>query len=128
MMQRTCVAKVGQALSPAKISRKKLLKRAGPDHSQHLRRSFQFLFLALNFWIGADFYRFVRFYETGGRTAAVSRPPSVEGWLPIASLMNLKIWLATGALPRLHPAGMFRSCSSSPCRGSSARAFAVGYA
>ena len=86
---------------------KKLLRRALRDHSQFLRRSFQFIFLVLNFWLATDFYRFVRFYETGGRTSAVSRPPGVEGWLPIASLMNLKVWLLTGALPRLHPAGMF---------------------
>jgi polyferredoxin len=99
--------KVGQALSPAKLPRKKLLHRAPRDRSQLFRRSFQLLFLALNIWIAADFYCFVRFYETGGRTAAVSRPPGVEGWLPIASLMNLKVWLATGAPPRLHPAGMF---------------------
>jgi len=98
---------VGQALSPAKVPHKKLLRRAPRDHSQRLRRSFQAAFLALNIWICVDFYRFVRFYETGGRTAAASRSPGVEGWLPIASLMNLKVWLATGALPRLHPAGMF---------------------
>ena len=100
-------ANVGQALSAAKVRPKKLLRRAPRDPSWFLRRVFQLLFLALNIWIGADFYRFVRFYETGGRTAAVSRPPGVEGWLPIASLMSLKIWLAIGALPQLHPAGMF---------------------
>jgi polyferredoxin len=90
-----------------RLPQKKILRRALRDHSQFLRRSFQFIFLALNIWLAADFYRFVRFYETGGRTSAVSRPPGVEGWLPIASLMNLKVWLLTGALPRLHPAGMF---------------------
>lgn len=90
-----------------RLPHKKLLRRARRDHSQFLRRSFQFIFLVLNIWLAADFYRFVRFYETGGRTSAVSRPPGVEGWLPIASLMNLKVWLLTGALPRLHPAGMF---------------------
>jgi polyferredoxin len=37
----------------------------------------------------------------------VSRPPGVEGWLPIASLMNLKVLLLTGQVPKLHPAGMF---------------------
>jgi len=35
------------------------------------------------------------------------RPPGVEGWLPIASLMNLKYWTLTGDVPRMHPAGMF---------------------
>jgi polyferredoxin len=67
----------------------------------------QAVFLALNVWIGLEFWLFVRYYETGGRTAFVRRPPGVEGWLPIASLMNLKVLLLTGRMPSLHPAGMF---------------------
>ena len=54
-----------------------------------------------------EFYLFVRYYETGGRSVFAARPPGVEGWLPIASLMNLKVLLYTGEMPRLHPAGMF---------------------
>ena len=88
-------------------SRKKLLRRLSPDRSQPLRRAFQGVFLALNLWVGVQFYLFVRYYETGGRTVYAPRPPGVEGWLPIASLMNLKVWLLTGDLPRLHPAGLF---------------------
>ena len=95
------------AAPPAAPKRKKLLRRATPDRSQALRHGFQFAFLALNVWIAAEFYLFVRFYETGGRTIFANRPPGVEGWLPIASLMNLKVWLLTGQLPALHPAGMF---------------------
>ena len=94
------------AAPPPKI-RKKLLKRAAKDRSQTLRRAFQFAFLALNVWIGVEFYRFVRYYETGGRSAYAGRPPGVEGWLPIASLMNLKVLLLSGSVPALHPAGMF---------------------
>ena len=91
----------------AKAPRKKLVKRAGRDRSQSLRRAFQLAFLALNVWIGAEFYLFVRYYETGGRSAWAVRPPGVEGWLPIASLMNLKVLFLTGRMPHLHPAGMF---------------------
>jgi polyferredoxin len=87
--------------------RRKLLQRAAPDRSQFLRRAFQLAFFVLNLWIGVEFYLFVRYYETGGKSVFSSRPPGVEGWLPIASLMNLKVWLLTGDLPRLHPAGMF---------------------
>jgi polyferredoxin len=93
--------------APPPTVRKKLLKRAGTDHSQALRHAMQLVFLAVNVWIGAEFYRFVRYFETGSRSAWASRPPGVEGWLPIASLMNLKVWLLTGRLPSLHPAGMF---------------------
>jgi polyferredoxin len=92
---------------PAKPIRKKLVRRAGPDRSQLLRHAVQLAFLALNAWIGVEFYLFVRYYETGGRSVWAGRPPGVEGWLPIASMMNLKVLLASGEMPRLHPAGMF---------------------
>jgi polyferredoxin len=88
-------------------TKKRLVRKRRADRSQHLRHGIQVAFLALNVWIGVQFYLFVRYYETGGRTAFVSRPAGVEGWLPIASLMNLKVLLVTGLAPRLHPAGMF---------------------
>jgi len=94
------------AQPPARI-RRKLIRRARPDRSQTLRRTVQLVFLALNLWIGIEFYLFVRYYETGGRSVWAERPPGVEGWLPIASLMNLKVLLVSGQLPRLHPAGMW---------------------
>jgi polyferredoxin len=92
---------------PIKTIRKKLVKRAAKDRSQALRRAFQLVFLALNVWIGVEFYLFVRYYETGGRSAYAVRPPGVEGWLPIASLMNLKVLFMSGDMPAIHPAGMF---------------------
>jgi polyferredoxin len=87
--------------------KKKLHKRTAPDRSQLLRRTVQTLFFLLNVWIGVQFYLFVRYYESGGQTLRAERPPGVEGWLPIASLMNLKVLLLTGSVPELHPAGMF---------------------
>jgi polyferredoxin len=95
-----------RAAAPPK-ARKRLIQRAAANHSQALRHAMQAAFLALNVWIGLEFWLFVRYYETGGRTVFVRRPPGVEGWLPIASLMNLKVFLLTGRLPVLHPAGMF---------------------
>ena len=88
-------------------TRKKLLQRALPDRSQALRRAFQIAFLLLNLWICGQFYLFVRYYERGGAGIHATRPPGVEGWLPIASLMNLKVLLVSGEMPALHPAGMF---------------------
>ena len=75
--------------------------------TRFVRRTFQAAFVLLSLWIGARFYFFVRYYETGGQTAFVSRPPGVEGWLPIAGLMNLKYTLLTGVVPDVHPAAMF---------------------
>ena len=95
------------APAPPNPARKKLQKRAPRDRSQSLRRGFQLAFLALNVWIGVEFWLFVRYYETGARTLRVGRPAGVEGWLPIAALMNLKVLLATGSVPALHPAGLF---------------------
>ena len=92
---------------PASQPRKVLHRRLASDRSQTLRRAFQAAFLALNVWIAVEFFLFVRFYESGGSTVWAQRPPGVEGWLPIASLMNLKAWLLTGEIPALHPAGMF---------------------
>jgi polyferredoxin len=63
--------------------------------------------LLLNLWVGIRFYVWVRFFETGGESLYVARPAGVEGWLPIASLMNLKYLTVTGLMPEVHPAGMF---------------------
>ncbi len=92
--------------SPAASGRKSFTRRK-PDRTPFVRRTFQAAFILLNLWIGARFYFFVRYYETGGGTALVGRPPGVEGWLPIAGLMNLKYTFLTGLVPDVHPAAMF---------------------
>jgi polyferredoxin len=85
--------------------RKKLIRRSDREYSQQLRRGVQFLFLSLNLYLGFLFYQWVRQIELAGRVGL--RPPGVEGWLPIAGLMNLKYWLLTGHVPQAHPAAMF---------------------
>jgi polyferredoxin len=90
-----------------KPPRKKLVPRTGRDYSQALRCSYQFAFLLLNLWLGGQFYFWVRHFETAGRSRYLSRPAGVEGWLPIAGMMNLKYFLFTGHVPALHPAAMF---------------------
>lgn len=87
--------------------KKKLIRRTDREYSQRLRRGYQFAFLLMNAWLGGQFYLWVRHFETGGQSAFVSRPPGVEGWLPIAGMMNLKYFLITGHVPSLHPAAMF---------------------
>ncbi len=95
------------AVVQAAMLRNPNYRRARPDRTQRLRRTVQLAFLLLNVWIAFEFYRFVVYYETAGTAGSPHRPPGVEGWLPIASLMNLKIWLLTGVVPSVHPAGMF---------------------
>ena len=94
-------------LQPSPKPKKKLVRRTDRDHSQIVRRAFQGAFLALNVWIGTQFYYWVRQFEPGGRPASFDRPAGVEGWLPIAALMNLKYFVLTHRVPTLHPAGMF---------------------
>ncbi len=86
---------------------KKRVVRRAADNTQLVRRTFQAAFLLLNLWIGARFYFFVRYFENGGQSIWVPRPPGVEGWLPIAALMNLKYWVLSGNIPDVHPAGLF---------------------
>lgn len=93
-------------LAPRPLSKKKLVRRQDRDYSQQLRHLFQGVFLALNLYLGTLFYLWVRQFE-GGTHMITSRPPGVEGWLPIAGMMNFKYWLLTGNLPPVHPAAMF---------------------
>jgi len=87
--------------------KKKLIRRMGRDYPQHLRRGFQFAFLLLNVYLGTTFYFWVRQFETASSSSAISRPPGVEGWLPIAGMMNFKYFVLTGKVPAMHPAAMF---------------------
>lgn len=93
---------VTDAKSKKAYTRRDLTK----DRSQLLRRAAQTAFLLLNVWIGVQFYLFVRHFDVVG-APRFERPPGVEGWLPIAALMNLKYWITTGFVPSMHPAGMF---------------------
>lgn len=93
--------------SETRKPKKKLIKRTDVDRSQSIRRIVQWAFVAINLWIGVQFYLWVRHFETAGQSRFFERPAGIEGWLPIAALMNLKYWIVTGNVPPLHPAGMF---------------------
>ena len=92
---------------PAAKTKKRLIRRTDVDRSQVYRRSFQGAFLLLNLALGAKFYFWVRQFEAGMVDTNLTRPAGVEGWLPIAGLMNLKYWILSGEIPRVHPAAMF---------------------
>ncbi len=96
---------VEKLASPAPI--KKLVRRAARDRSQQIRHATQWAFVALNAWLGLQFYLWVRYFEDGGHGLYLPRPAGVEGWLPIAGLMNTKYFLSTGHVPAIHPAAMF---------------------
>src|ERR1039457_4615708 len=97
------VSSTGNA--PAKL-KKTLVRRVLPDCSQQVRRVVQFAFLLLNAVIGVQFILWVRYFESGGTTHYFGRPAGVDGWLPIAGLMNLRYFLAVGKIPPIHPSAM----------------------
>ena len=82
------------------------VRRTTPDRSQRTRLIVQCLFILLNVFLAAQFYFFVRYFETASTGPHVSRPAGVDGWLPIAGLMNMRYLLATGRIPTIHPAAM----------------------
>ncbi len=73
----------------------------------NLRLWVQAAFTALCVWVGVEFYFFTKFLETGGATGSSYRPPGVEGFLPISSLMSHYFFLLTGEIHPAHPAGLF---------------------
>jgi polyferredoxin len=87
-------------------TKKKQLRRTEPDRSQRVRLIVQSVFILLNIVLCAQFYFFVRYFETGQTGPHVSRPAGVDGWLPIAGLMNTRYFFATGHAPAIHPAAM----------------------
>jgi polyferredoxin len=87
--------------------KKALVRRVSPDRSQRVRHIVQIFFLALNAWLGLQFYLWVRYFERGASGFYLPRPAGVEGWLPIAGMMNSKYLFVTGHVPLIHPAAMF---------------------
>jgi polyferredoxin len=67
----------------------------------------QSAFALLCVWIGVEFYFFIKFLNSGGAGSPVSRPPGVDGFLPISSFMSFYLFLRTGEVSLIHPAGFF---------------------
>ena len=60
---------------------------------QKIRFVVQTLFALLCIWIGIEFYQFAHYLETNGAAAFSSRPPGVDGFLPISSFMSFYYFL-----------------------------------
>ncbi|MFH1686715.1 MAG: 4Fe-4S binding protein [bacterium] len=88
------------------IRAKKPLKNTQPS-VQKIRLAVQIAFAGLCLWIGVEFHQFVKYLESGGQLEAVTRPPGVDGFLPISSLMSFYHWIISGEIHWAHPAGFF---------------------
>ncbi|RKX26702.1 MAG: ferredoxin [Candidatus Zixiibacteriota bacterium] len=75
--------------------------------AENIRLVVQVGFALLCVWIGIEFHFFVEYMASGGTGSTSYRPPGVEGFLPISSLMNLYYFLLTGNIHAAHPAGLF---------------------
>lgn len=73
--------------------------------AQKWRFALQAAFTALTISIGFEFYYFTASLQEGG--ALSPRPPGVDGFLPISSLMSLRLLAISGEVHRAHPAGLF---------------------
>lgn len=71
-----------------------------------LRTVVQWSFMAWVVWIGIRFGMFVTAMEKDVAVPLLSRPPGVEGFLPIGALASLKFWLASGTIHPVHPAAL----------------------
>lgn len=74
---------------------------------QKTRFIIQVLFFLLCLWIGVEFYSFVQYLETGGEAGSFARPPGVDGFLPISSMMSVYYFFLSGEIHTAHPAGFF---------------------
>jgi len=72
---------------------------------QLYRKFVQYLFFATVVLIGIQFTMFVNQLENG-MVPTVTRPPGIEAFLPISSLISLKYWLVTGIFNQVHPSGL----------------------
>jgi polyferredoxin len=80
-------------------------KNQTQDHIQIYRKIVQFLFVALVVLIGVQFALFVDQLEKG-LLPTITRPPGIEAFLPISSLISFKYWLVTGIFNPIHPSGL----------------------
>jgi len=72
---------------------------------QPVRKIVQYSFLALIVLIGVQFTLFVSQLEKGS-LPTITRPPGIEGFLPISSLISFKYWLVTNIFNPIHPSGL----------------------
>jgi polyferredoxin len=89
------------------MKEKKNIVRNKEKGIQKIRFVVQTLFALLCIWIGIEFYQFAHYLETNGAAAFSSRPPGVDGFLPISSFMSFYLFLVTGNVHAAHPAGFF---------------------
>jgi polyferredoxin len=81
-----------------------LARKIDRRYLRRVRYAVQWGLFALIIYGGVKLYLFAEHFLSGG--PPVGRAPLVEGFLPIGSLMTLKLWLSAGIFDAVHPAGL----------------------
>ena len=81
------------------------MERVNRSHIRTIRYAVQWSVFLMVVYAGVSFYFFAWAIEHGA-APAVSRAPSVEGFMPIGALMALKLWIAEGIFDPVHPAAL----------------------
>jgi len=96
--------------SQTKLTGKPDLTVTSESHSHKAVNSFrivvQWLFFVWLVVIGIRFGLFINSIESGAAVPLVSRPPGVEGFLPIGALTSFKYLLLFGKIHPVHPAAL----------------------
>jgi len=89
------------------VAGKSYKKKPRPSFdSQKYRGLIQLFWFLITVAIGIQFYFFVYYFLNGDSGLYLSRPPGVEGFLPISSLISFRHLILTGELSWVHPAGL----------------------
>ena len=82
------------------------------SYIRYIRYAVQWSVFLFLIYAGYKFYLFVEYFSASdissvnAESILLSRPPSVEGFLPIGALMSFKLWISEGIFDRIHPAGL----------------------
>jgi len=88
----------------AKAKRRQMVFQSRPRAPFKARTAVQAFSMATILWIGWQFHSWVQGLENGITTG--SRPPGVEGFLPLSALMSLRYLFESGEFSMVHPAGL----------------------
>ena len=72
---------------------KKKIIRNKEKPIQKYRFIIQCAFALLCVWIGIEFFLFTRYLQSNGAALYFQRPPGVDGFLPISSLMSFYLFI-----------------------------------
>ena len=89
------------------MEKKSKIVRNNEKPIQKIRFSIQLTFAMLCIWIGIEFSQFIKFLESSGAAGSSLRPPGVEGFLPISAMMSVVLYIKSGTIHGVHPAGFF---------------------